>query len=587
MQHYHPPVEDMRFLLEVFDYAGRVQTLPDFEDYDLDTIESMVGEIAKFCVNEMLPLNRKGDQQGLVFNPEDASVKTPDGFRELYRKYIESGFSGISQPIEHGGAGAPHTMYFLASELCTATNKSFTMCPGLTHGLIDALVAHGTDEQKALFLPRLISGEWSGTMALTEPQCGTDLGLLTTRAEPEGDYYRLTGTKIWITFGDQDLTENIVHLVLARLPDAPEGIKGISVFLVPKFDFDGTRNPVYCGGLEHKMGIHASPTCVMNFEGAKGWLVGEPHKGMRAMFTMMNAARLAVGIEGLALAEISYQSALAFAKDRRQSRSLNPARQEGGASADNILVHPDVRRMLLNCKSTNEAIRGLAIYIATHYDVSHNHPDPEVRKSSDDIVALLTPIIKSYGSERGFANISEAMQVMGGAGYTQDWPVEQYMRDARIAMIYEGTNHIQALDLVGRKLPKDGGRLLRAFQTEVTNLLRSVKGDERLAPFAEALKAESKRLTEVTMGLGMKAFQDPEEAAAVASNYLNHFALVALAFIWLSQLKTAVDRDDAFSKGKLQTGRYFFELVLPEIDTYVRRIQAGKGPMMDYNIDYL
>jgi len=586
MQSYTPPIADMRFVLEAFDYAGQVQSIEAFADYDVDTIESIITEIGRFCAQEMLPLNGPGDSQGVSFDPETYSVSTPDGFKELYTKFLESGFFGLSQPMDFGGAGAPHTVGFLVSEMTTATNKSFIMCPGLTNGLIDALLVHGTDEQKEYYLPKMISGEWSGTMCLTEPQCGTDLGLLTTKATPEGEHFRLSGTKIWITFGEHDMVDNIIHLVLARLPGAPEGIRGVSVFLVPKFLEDGTRNGVTCGGLEHKMGIHASPTCVMNFDNAVGYMVGEPHKGMRSMFTMMNAARLQVGVEGTALSDIAYQAALRYAKDRKQGRSLDPGKQDPDSKADNILIHPDVRRMLLNIKSTNEGLRGLAVYIAQHLDRSHHLEDKDARKVSNDIVALLTPVIKSYGSERGFQNISEAMQVTGGAGYTTDWPIEQYLRDSRIAMIYEGTNHIQALDLVGRKLPKDNGRLLRAFQAEVTGLLREVKGDENLAEYAELLKAESKRLTAVTMEMGMKAFQDAEEGAAAASNYLNLFAMTTLSFIWLKLLQAAYAGDSEQHLAKRQTGHFFFKMVLPEADVYAKRIQAGKAPMMDFNPDF-
>jgi alkylation response protein AidB-like acyl-CoA dehydrogenase len=586
MQSYAPPIEDMEFLLNAFDYADRVQSIDAFADWDIDMAMSVLTEIGRFCVQEMLPLNGPGDRQGVRFDTETGAVITPDGFKELHQKFVESGFFGLSQPIEYGGAGAPHTLGFLVGEMTTATNKSFIMCPGLTAGLIDALLVHGTDEQKDTFLPKFIGGEWSGTMCLTEPQCGTDLGLLTTKATPEGDHYRLTGTKIWITFGDHDLTENIVHLVLARLPGAPEGIRGVSVFLVPKLLEDGAANGVTCGGLEHKMGIHASPTCVINFEDSIGYLVGVPHKGMRAMFTMMNAARLQVGLEGVALAEHAYQSALSFAKDRKQGRSLDPAKQDPNSAADNILIHPDVRRMLLNCKASNEGLRGLGVYIAQHLDRSHHHPDEDARKNSNDIVALLTPIIKSYGTERGFANVSEAMQVMGGAGYTQDWPVEQFLRDARIAMIYEGTNHIQALDLVGRKLPRDNGRLLRSFQAEVTALIRECTGDENLAEYVTALKAESKRLTQLTMEMGMKAFQDPEEGAAVASNYLNLFALTTLAFIWLKMLQAAYAGDTPRHLAKRQTGHFFFKMVLSEADVFAQRVRVGKAPMMDFNPDF-
>jgi alkylation response protein AidB-like acyl-CoA dehydrogenase len=480
----------------------------------------------------------------------------------------------------------------LGSEVLIAANKSFSMCPGLSAGLIDALegyTVHSEEFGNDKLLPKLISGEWTGTMALTEAHSGTDLGLLSTKAEPFGDHFKLSGTKVWISFGEHDMAENIVHLVLARLPDAPEGIKGISTFIVPKFLADGTRNPVFCGGVDHKMGIHASPTCVLNFEEAEGWLVGEPNQGMRPMFTMMNIARLNVGIEGVALGEAAYQAALAFAKDRRQSRSLNPTKRDPDASADNILVHPDVRRMLLEAKSTNEGLRGLVAWISLCYDLSHHSQDEAEKQKSSDLVALLTPIIKSYGSERGFLNISTAMQVMGGAGFTTDWPVEQYLRDERIAMIYEGTNHIQALDLVGRKLPMHGGRLMRVFAAEITALLREASAHESLAPYVAALKVESKRLNDTTMAMGGAAMQDNEVIGAVASNYLNQFALVTLAYVWLKQLTRVMDLDegDAMRRSKLQTARYFFELILPEAEMYAKKVAVGKAPMTDIDVDLL
>jgi alkylation response protein AidB-like acyl-CoA dehydrogenase len=582
---YTPPIDQVRFLLEVFGYPELVATLPGYEDFDLDTAMSMLDEYARFCVTELLPLNGKGDRTGLRFNPDDGSVTTPPGFRAAYQGFASAGFAGLSLSAEYGGSGAPHVLSAIASEVLIGTNKSFSMCPGLTTGLVEALEAHGTDELKAVYLPKLISGEWTGTMCLTEPQCGTDLGLLTTKAVPEGDHYRLTGTKIWITFGEHDLTENIVHLVLARLPDAPPGIKGISVFVVPKVLPDGTRNGVRCGGLEHKMGIHASPTCVINLEDAVGYLVGEPHKGMRSMFTMMNNARLHVGVEGVALGEAAYQNALAFAKDRRQSRSLNPARQEEGQAADNILVHPDVRRMLLNAKSTTMALRGLVAWIGVQIDISHKHPDADTRDRAENLVALLTPIIKSYATERGFANVSECMQVMGGAGYTQDWPVEQHLRDVRIGAIYEGTNHIQALDLVGRKLPRGGGQLLRVFMEEITGLIRTAGKDERMAEFIQPLKAESKRLQQVTMEMAGRAMQDQEEAGAAASSYLNLFALTTLAYVWARMCAQVIDQEPSpLRREVLSTARFYYQMVLPEAEVFARRVGVGKSVVMDFDV---
>ncbi len=587
MATYTPPLDDIRFLLEAFDYEKEVVSIPLFEDFDLETSMSMVEEYSKFCVEELLPLNGPGDKAGVRYEPATHDVIVPEGFKEAYKTFCENGYSGVPFPQEHGGIGAPFCISTLASEILIACNKSFSMCTGLTAGLIDSLEVHATDEQKEHYLEKLISGRWSGTMCLTEPQCGTDLGLLSTKAEPHGDHYKLTGTKIWITFGEHTMSENIIHMVLARLPDAPPGIKGISTFLVPKFLDDGSRNPVFCGGTDHKMGIHASPTCVINLEGAEGWMVGEPNRGMRSMFTMMNGARLNVGIEGVSLGEASYQAALEFAKDRRQSRSLNPERRDRSQAADNILVHPDVRRMLLTVKSTTEGLRGLVAWISMSYDIMHHSTDAAAKQKAGDLVALLTPIIKSYGSERGFQNVSEAMQVMGGAGFTQDWPVEQHLRDVRIAMIYEGTNHIQALDLVGRKLPMHGGRLMQVFGGEITALIRACSGDERMAPFIGPLKAASKKLTEVTMALGGTAMQDNEVVGAVASSYLNQFALVTLAFVWAKQVKAVIDRDDsdALKRSKMQTARFFFELVLPEHELFAARVAVGKGPMMDADVD--
>ncbi len=587
MQIYKAPLADMRFGLEALGYEQRVASLEGFETFDLETVMSLLEQGGAFAEQVLLPINRSGDQQGVRWNPESGEVTTPDGFREAYAQLKESGFIGMSGDPEFGGSGSPETVAILLGEMSTACNKSLMMCPGLTRGLVEALEEHGSEEQKALYLPKLLSGEWAGTMCLTEPQCGTDLGLVRTRAVADGDHYRLTGTKIWITFGEQDLTENIVHLVLARLPDAPEGIKGISCFIVPKVTPDGRRNGIRCTGLEHKMGIHASPTCVIDMEDAEGYLIGEPHKGMRTMFVMMNAARLHVGVEGISAAEIAYQTALAFARDRRQSRSLDPAKQEKGESADTILVHPDVRRMLLDQKSTTEAMRALAIYLAMHLDVSKHHPDEKVREEAEDLVALLTPVMKAYGTERGFYNASLAMQVCGGSGYTRDWSIEQYLRDVRIAMIYEGTNGIQALDLVGRKLPKAGGRLMQAFQGRITGFIREARDIEGMGEFVDPLKSAAKELTAVTMELATKGMSDPEEAAAIASNYLELFALTTLAFMWNLEARHALATQGAFAKTKLLTARYFFSQILPKRHGLVEIIKSGKRDMMAFTAEEL
>lgn len=587
MQIYKTPLADIRFALESMGY-DQVEALKDFEDYDLETLMGIIEEAGKFCTHEMLPLNRIGDTEGVRLNPETKEVITPKGFKELYTKFCEGAYGAMVHPVEYGGHGAPFTLAFVMSELTTATNKSFSMCPGLSQGLVEALVYAGTAEQKNEYLPKLISGEWTGTMCLTEPQCGTDLGLVSTKAIPiEGrDAYSITGTKIWITFGDHDFTDNIIHLVLAKLPDAPDGIKGISTFIVPKVLKNGERNPVFCDGLEHKMGIHGSPTCVMNMEQAEGYLIGEAHKGMKVMFKMMNAARLSVGIEGIALSEIAYQTAVAFAKDRRQMRSLDPAKRDSSAAADHILVHPDVRRMLLNVRASNEGMRALSTWVAVQIDLAHRHPDDAIRQQADDLVALFTPVVKSYCTERGFWNVSEAMQACGGSGYTTDWNIEQYLRDMRIALIYEGTNHIQALDLIGRKLPSKGGRAMMAFNQLITDFIRSNQGDEALAPFVSKIKEASKLLTDITMNhLMAKAAQDPEEGGAVASSYLNLFALTTISYLLGRQAKLALSRGDRFSKTKLKVIQFWFDKTLPEIHGIAAVIRTGKASMMALDID--
>jgi 3-(methylsulfanyl)propanoyl-CoA dehydrogenase len=586
MRTYRAPIDDMKFQLGAFGY-DEAAVLERFTAYDLDTLAMLLRQAGTFAEEVLLPTNPVGDRQGLRWDPETGAVTTPDGFKGAYAKLVENGFLGIGGSPDFGGGGAPAVLNTFLCELWIAGNKSLSMISGLAHALTEALTAHGSDALKNAYLPKLVSGEWAATMCLTEPQCGTDLGMLRTRAEPFGDHYKLNGTKIWITFGEHDLTENILHLVLARLPDAPPGIKGISAFLVPKITLTGDRNPVRCTGLEHKMGIHGSPTCVIELDGAEGWLVGEPHRGMRSMFVMMNGARLLVGIEGIALGDIAYQTALGFARERRQGRALDPAKQDKSQPADNILVHPDVRRMLLLSKSTTEAMRGLVTWLSVLLDLSHHHPDATRRETADDLVALLTPVVKSYCSERGFFNVSESMQVCGGTGYTRDGVIEQYLRDLRIAMIYEGTNHVQALDLVGRKLPRDGGRPFQRFAAEVAARVEACKGDDRLASFARETEAAMTTLTEQSMALGARAMADPEEAGAAASNYLKLFGLVALAYSWLRQLEHAVQSPGAQADNKLKTARFYFDHVLPEADALVRILRAGKASTMALGPDDL
>ncbi|MBV9657348.1 MAG: acyl-CoA dehydrogenase C-terminal domain-containing protein [Verrucomicrobia bacterium] len=586
MAQYKAPLRDIRFLLEeVFDYPHTIATFEAFRDFDLDTVMAMVEQVGDFAANEMLPLNKSGDAAGIQLDPATHTVTTPAGYKELYRAFVEQGLVSLTQPAEFGGTGAPHCLNTVLGEIQTSCNLAFALAPGLSHGAMEALEHHAAPALRDVYLPKLVSGEWMATMCLTEPQCGTDLGLISTKAQAEGDHWKLTGTKIWITWGEHDLTENIIHLVLGRLPDAPAGIKGISLFLVPKILPDGTRNAITCGGLEHKMGIHASPTCVMNMEGAHAWLVGEPHKGMRGMFTMMNAARLMVGVQGLGAAEFAYQTALRFAKERRQSRSLNPARREAGQAADVILVHPDVRRMLLNIKASNEGLRALAYWTAINTDLSRSHPDERARQGAADLVALLTPLAKSYLTERGFDNISDAMQVCGGSGYTRDWDIEQTMRDERIAMIYEGTNHIQAIDLVGRKLGEDHGRLYHVFGEKISLFLKKNSANSALTDFALPLSKVFGRLNEATQLLATQGQPDPEFADAVASNYLNLFSLTAIAYLWCLQVKAALGQTDAFHLTKVKTARYFFDCILPETATLSALIRAGKGNMMDFAVE--
>lgn len=583
---YFPPIDEYRFLLEAFGY-DRVQQLPGYEDYDLESAVALLEQAGRFAKERLLPLNAVGDRVGLTFDAKEATVALPEGFRALYDEFREGGYGALTKPAEYGGGGAPQVLGAALNELFCAANKSFSMCPGLTGGLIEALEAHGTDAQKNEYLPKLVSGEWTGTMCLTEPQAGTDLGLIRTTAVPNGDVYKLNGTKIWITFGEHDLADNIVHLVLARLPDAPPGIKGISTFLVSKLKNDGSRNGVYCTGLEHKLGIHASPTCVISFEDAEGYLFGEPHKGMRAMFTMMNVARLFVGLEGVALSEIAYQTAVAFAKDRRQSRALDAGKREEGAEADNILVHPDVRRMLLNVKSTTEGMRALATWVATLIDVGHRAPTEEERQRANDLVGLMTPVVKSFCTERGFENISESMQVLGGAGYTQDWYIEQYLRDERIALIYEGTNGIQALDLVGRKLPMDNGRLYRTWSEHIARFCDAEDSNAALGELLPALRRGQELLDTTTLALAAKGFEDPEEAAAVASDYLRLFGYVAVAYAWAEVVAAAAKRDPVLLDKKAKLARYYYRQVLPETEALVRIIREGKQHIMAIGPDEL
>ena len=593
MQTYRAPRRDMRFVLHELLDVGQLAALPGYEDATPDVIDAVLDEGARLCENVLLPLNRPGDEEGCTY--ENGVVRTPKGFKEAYRTFAEGGWTSLACDPAYGGQGLPKALNVAFVEMVCSTNLSFGTYPALSAGAYNAIAAHAPEELKALYLPRLADGSWSGTMCLTEPQCGTDLGLIRTRAEPNGENgtYRVSGTKIFISAGEHDLTENIVHLVLARLPDAPPGTKGISLFLVPKFlpnddGAPGMRNGVACAGIEHKMGIKASSTCTMVFDGATGWLLGEPHRGMRCMFTMMNDARLAVGVQGLGLAETAYQSAVAYARERLQGRALKGPRYPD-QPADPIIVHPDVRRMLLTMRAGNEGARALAYETGLALDLAERHPDPAVRQEAEDRVALMTPVIKAFFTDSGFEATNLGMQVFGGHGYIRETGVEQLVRDARIAQIYEGANGVQALDLVGRKLPAHFGRLLRSFFHPAARFVEDNQADPRLAEFVLPLAKALGRLQQATLTVAQRGLKDPEEAGAASSDYLRLFALVALAHVWARMAKVAQaklaagggEADGDFYRAKLATGRFYMARVLPQTGGLFSALMAGAKPVME------
>jgi hypothetical protein len=585
MPTYAAPLRDMRFVLEEIADLSRLQALPGCEDLSLDAIEPVLEAAGTFCAEVLAPLNRTGDEEGCHI--ENGVVRTPKGFPEAYRAFREGGWTSLGCDPAYGGQGLPKTVGVLVSEMMCSANLAFGMYPGLAFGAYSALLAHGTQALRDAYLPKLVNGEWAGTMCLTEPHCGTDLGLIRTRAEPDGDAYRVTGTKIFISGGEQDLTDNILHLVLAKLPGAPSGTRGISLFLVPKFlpDADGrpaVRNFVSCGAIEHKMGIKASSTCVMNFDGATGWLVGQPHRGLAAMFTMMNEARLMVGVQGLGLGEIAYQNAVAYARDRRQGRALSGA-AEPGEAADSILVHPDVRRMLLGVRANVEGCRMLAALVALEHDVSQRHPDPETRQAADDYVQLMTPVVKAYFTDMGWDSTATGMQILGGHGYIREWGMEQFVRDARITQIYEGTNGIQALDLVGRKLGAHTGRYLRRFFHPLTEWLDAHQDDPDLEFCALPLSKAAGRLQQATAEIARRGMSDPFEAGAAATDYLRLFALTALGFAWARAAQASLKHPGSdFHRAKLATARFFMERVLPQTGSLVSAIMAGGAVLREF-----
>ncbi len=590
MPTYKAPLDDIRFLLNEVLEVEQLSKLPGYEEATPDVLMAVLEEGAKLCEDVLAPINQSGDAEGCRY--ENGVVTTPRGFKEAYAEFVKGGWPAMTAPVAYGGQGLPHLTRFVFDEMLCSANLSFSMYPELGHGVAMSLERWGNEELKQRFLPKVIEGTWTGTMCLTEAHAGTDLGIIRTRAVPAGDgAYQVTGTKIFISAGDHDLAENVVHLVLAKLPDAPPGTKGISMFIVPKFlptdeGGVGTANGVSCGSIEHKMGIKANATCVINFDGSKGWLVGEEHKGMRAMFTMMNGARLGVGLQGLGLAEVAYQNALAYTKDRVQGRALT-GKKAPEQEADPIIVHPDVRRMLLTQKAYIEGERALAYWVGQQIDIEEKHPDEERRKEAQDLVALMTPIIKGFLTDTGFESVNLALQCLGGHGYIREYGMEQFVRDARIAQIYEGTNGVQALDLIGRKVPEGNGRLLRRFLQLVQADLKAAQGDARVADMVKPLGDAVRKTQESIMTVIQKAMQNPDEAGAAASDFLRMMGLVATGWMWLKMARVALDRlplangDARFYDAKVKTARFYFTKLLPQVDALAATMQSGAAPLME------
>lgn len=594
MPQYTAPLRDMQFVLhELLQVEDVLKTLPPHADTNRELIDQVLEEGGKFTAQVLFPLNHSGDREGCHYHQETKTVTPPKGFKEAYQQYVEAGWAALACDPEFGGQGLPLVMNNSFYEMLNSANQAWTMYPGLSHGAYECLHAYGTDDQKALYLPKLVSGEWTGTMCLTESHCGTDLGLLRSKAEPQADgSYKITGSKIFISAGEHDLSANIIHLVLARLPDAPSGSKGISLFLVPKFmpNADGSlgaRNPITCGAIEEKMGIHGNATCQMNLDGAVGWLIGEPHKGLNAMFVFMNAARLGVGMQGLGLTEVAYQNALAYAKDRLQMRSLSGVKAPEKA-ADPIIVHPDVRRMLLTAKAYAEGGRAFCSYVALQLDKELNHPDEEVRKEAADEVALLTPVVKAFITDNAWIATSECLQVYGGHGFIAEWGMEQYVRDARINMIYEGTNTIQSLDLLGRKILMDNGAKLKKFGAKVQAFIEDNGTDEAMSEFISPLADIGDKVTKLTMEIGMKAFQNPDEVGAAAVPYLRVVGHLVYAYFFAKMAKIALEKQDGgdkFYTAKLATARFYFARLLPETATLIRQACSGSANLMALDAD--
>ncbi len=594
MGQYAAPIRDMQFVLhELLNVEAELKRMPKHADLDAATIDQVLEEAGKFCAEVVFPLNQVGDREGCTYQG-DGVVTTPTGFKEAYRQYVEAGWPSLGCDPEHGGQGLPAFVNNALYEMLNSANQAWTMYSGLSHGAYECLHAHGTPEQKSVDLPKLVSGEWTGTMCLTEPHYGTDLGILRTRAEPNGDgSYALSGTKIFISSGEHDMADNIVHLVLARLPGAPAGTKGISLFTVPKFLPEagggvGARNGIKCGSIEHKMGIHGNATCVMNLDGAKGWLVGDENKGLHAMFVMMNAARFGVGMQGLGLTEVAYQNSLVYAKERLQMRSLTGSKAPD-KPADPIIVHPDVRCMLLTQKAYAEGGRAFAYWAALNIDKELSHEDEATRREAADFVELLTPVIKAFLTDNAFEGTkgtNMAMQIYGGHGFIAEWGMEQYVRDARINMIYEGTNSIQALDLLGRKILGDMGAKLRRFGKLVSDFVEAEGVKPEMQEFINPLADIGEKVQKLTMEIGMKAMQNPDEVGAAAVPYLRTVGHLVFAYFWARMAREALDRlasGDDFYKAKLGTARFYFAKLLPETAFAIRAARAGAKSLMDFD----